>query len=366
MHRGRRTPHIGTCTAVAAVVLAMLAIPAAASGPPRWTVRATPAAHDFAIRSVSCRGTGCVAMASECSPGGCGGLLPGKSFSSANAGASWRLGTFPAGEGNPNAVSCGSPTFCVVTATKGPLGPSASSTILVTRNAGASWAVHVAAYSLGPAACASPTSCVALGTPKSGGSQTSVTLRTTTSGASWSAARFPANKGYVQSVACPGPTSCVAVGSNTVGTTAIVFLSTNLGASWRQISVTPAARPARSVSCTGLTCIALAANQVLVSKNGGESWALHGTPIGPTMQSAACLSAAACLLVGDSTTARPSPIAFLSKNGGATWAVQVLPHLTGVLTGISCPSTTSCVAGGDRIQYTGASPTAEFPLVMTY
>jgi hypothetical protein len=253
-----------------------------------------------------------------------------------------------------------------VTATKGPLGPSASSTILVTRNGGASWAVHVGAYSLGPAACASPTSCVALGTPKSGGSQTSVTLRTTTSGTTWSAAKFPANKGYVQSAACPGPTSCVAVGSNTAGTTAIVFLSTNLGASWRQVPVTPAARPARSVSCTGRTCIALAANQVLVSTNGGESWTLHGTPIGPTIQSAACLSAAACILVGDSTTARPSPIAFLSRNGGAAWAVQALPHVTGLFLGISCPSATICVAGGDRIQYTGASPTAEFPLVMTY
>lgn len=360
-------------TGAAMLVTLGVAFPAGVAGaaPFKWTMRGIPAVLSYTMTSVACSGTSCVGLASECGVGGCGGLLPAKAFPSANLGVSWKDAVVPRSVGDAAAVSCGSPTLCVATATKGPLGPRRSSAIIVTRNGGKSWTVDVeAAYSLGPAAaCASATSCFALGTPKTTSSSlTSVGVVTSNGGKSWSKAGFPAKKAYIAAAACASATSCIAVGDTSTYTAGAAFRSQNAGKSWKQIPLPAGALGVLTVSCNGKVCAATTQTQLLVSKNGGKSWTMHLLPVrvGFHVVDAACLSGSRCLLVGYQTESLHSiPAAELSGNGGASWGGQTLPKVDGSLAAIACVPT-SCVAVGLRVVYSGGTPKAEYPLAFTY
>jgi hypothetical protein len=360
----RRTSGI-LAVAVAGALLA-LAGPASATTTPRWAFRPTVAVKDFGLRTVACTSGGCTAIASSCSPGGCGGLLSGASLYSADDGAAWRMGSFPAQEGDANNVACGSRTFCVLSARRGPIGPHIVTVVMVTQNAGASFAVHVeAAYSLGPSACSSVTSCFVIGSPATGSSVSTLTLRTSTSGRTWIPLTFPKGLAYIEGAACGAPTSCVAVGESVAADEAIGFLSANGGISWKQVPLPPTTGAVRTVNCNGLVCIALGATQLLVSTNGGKSWSVHSVPAGAEFESAACLTSKECVLVGGASGSPIRPAADLTHNGGLSWAPQALPSVLGTLSAVTC-SSSSCVAVGDRVTYTGPNPTFEYPLVFTY
>jgi len=378
--RSVSAPRVGAMTmrrlavagATALTVIGVVVPTAAQAGAvaPKWVMRGVPAVNDYPLRSASCSGAGCVALASECSVGGCGGLLPAKSFLSANVGVSWKVAPITAAVGNASTVSCGSPLLCAATATKGPIGPKSSSAIIVTVNGGKSWAVHdEPKYELGEAACGSPTACVALGYVKSASSSmTSMGLVTSNGGRSWTVAGFPAKKGHVIAASCGTPTSCVAVGVDATYTKGVAFLSANVGRSWKQVALPAGALGVGTVSCNGLICAATTSTQMLVSKNGGKSWTLHLAPVatGLYFQAASCLTGAICVLVGyQNQVSRTAPAAEVSRNGGASWVKQALPKLIGSLSGLACEAT-SCVAVGVRLTYVGSTPKAEYPLVLTY
>jgi hypothetical protein len=338
----------------------------AGAAPPKWVMRAVPAVNDFPLKSLSCTGTSCLALSSECSVGGCGGLLPAKAFLSANLGASWKDAAVPSSVGDATTVSCGAPTLCVATAYRGPLSPAVASAIIVTRNGGASWAVHVESqYTLAEAACASSKSCVALGSPRAGSTMTSLDLVSTNSGQSWSKGSFPAIKGYIAAVTCGTATDCVSVGTSATSA-GIALVSANVGKSWKSMPVPAGTTGLRTVSCDGLVCSALSSSQVLTSANGGKSWTVHLLPSSFTVQASACLTATHCVIVGDqNATSHTVPVVELTPNGGASWSNQVLPKLDGSLEDVSCVPT-SCAAAGVRVVFSGATPKAEFPLVFTY
>jgi hypothetical protein len=343
----------------------------ASAAAPTWVMRGIPALGNYPLKSVACSGTECVALASKCSVGGCGGLLPAKAFVSTNVGASWKAAAVPGSVGDASSVSCGSPDLCIATATKGPPGPHSSSAIIVSRTGGKSWAVDdEAVYSLSRAtACATATSCVALGSMKSSSSTLiSLGLVTTNAGKSWSKAGFPAKKAYINAVACGTSTSCVAVGENSEYTAGIAFFSTNVGKSWKQMPLPVGATSVQTVSCNGLDCAAITITQALVSRNGGKSWTMRRLPVvyGRYFQSAACLSGTRCVLVGYQTAStHSSPVAEITGNGGSSWSTQAVPKVDGSLSGVACERGT-CVAVGVREVYTGTTPKAEYPLALTY
>lgn len=345
-----------------ALGVALSSTPVAASSPSaHWALGSVPATRDYPLRSVACTSKGCVAMAEACSPGGCGGPLPGKAFSSSDAGAEWSAGGWPEGTSNPDNIACGSATFCVLSAEKGS-GSSFSYAILVTHNAGASFSVHdETSYTTSAAACASAKACLVLAEARSS-DYTTTTLRTTNAGATWTAAAFPGKDEYVNYAACGSATDCVAIGTSS--DKPVAFHSVNDGASWKKVSVPSAFTGGlSSLSCTAGSCIALSGTQVLLSKNGGSSWTLHGAPSTDAYRAGAC-EGATCVLVGFSETGQV-PVAVITKNGGATWVPQVLPRVRGSLSAVSC-TRTFCVAVGDRVLYTGATATSEQPLAMTY
>jgi photosystem II stability/assembly factor-like uncharacterized protein len=365
--RGVRRRGIGVRGAAAVASLAVALLPGVAGGAGlTWTARNVPAVKNFPVHYASCSGKGCVVLASECAPGGCGGLSPMLPFSSANDGVSWSKGSFPAGGGGATSLSCGSPTFCVASGIKGPLGPRESAALFVTTNAGRSFTVHPERDTLAAVACGTAQACVALGTLK--GATTSFTntgLVTSDGGRSWTTSSFPPGRGYVESMSCGAPTDCVAVGSNTTATSAIVFVSSNVGRSWTPITVPASIRGLGKLSCDRATCIALGGtNQIVVSKNGGRSWVVHPLPTTGNFDAVSCMSATVCVLAGDHLTTPPTPDVLVSHNGGASWAPQALPHEDGTLFGATCEPTV-CVAVGARYTYQGGIATAEFPLVLT-
>jgi len=119
---GTRAAAVIAVATLAAVLLVFLPVGAGAAGQ-MWVARTLPMMKNFPGHSVSCSANGCVALTSECAPGGCGGLARVTPLGSSNAGVSWVKGTFPGSVGAPTYVACASAKACVATATQGPLGP---------------------------------------------------------------------------------------------------------------------------------------------------------------------------------------------------------------------------------------------------
>jgi photosystem II stability/assembly factor-like uncharacterized protein len=171
---------------------------------------------------------------------------------------------------------------------------------------------------------------------------------------------------FVSAISCFAPALCLAVGTDPMQTKGVIYRSLNAGRSWQEVHVPSVTRGLRTISCTGMTCIGTStAYQVVVSKNGGASWALHAIGPRPAIQDASCMSATVCVMVGFSGSSPSMPAAEVSRNGGATWASQRLPRFIGSLTGVDCLPA-HCVAIGVRVAYSGKTPTAEYPKVLTY
>jgi hypothetical protein len=325
-----------------------------------------PAVANYPLKSVSCSGTSCVALASECGIGGCGGLLPAKPFYSTNKGTSWTPGAIPGSVGDAGKVSCGSPTLCIAIATKGPLGPHDSSALIVTRNGGKSWSVTLEPkYILSAAVCASAKDCFALGATKSD-YLTGVSLFSTNGGMTWASGGFPSKLYYIQSAACSSVTACVAAGSDKTYAHGVTLMSSNVGRSWKDVPAPADTLGIQTVDCDGATCLAVNTTQAVISKNGGKSWVLHPLPTGRTYQSGSCFSATQCIVVGYSDTASPeAPAADITGNSGLTWSPQALPKVDGALSGATCEPGV-CLAVGIRVVYAGKTPKAEYPLVLGY
>lgn len=354
----------GSATALALGLLGPTT--SADAAPPAWAMRAVPAASSYSIKWVSCRAKGCVALASECSPGGCGGIQGVKPFDSSNGGRSWRAGVFPVEEGNAEGLSCASSTFCVTTAVQGPLGRHVADTIDLTKTAGASWSSRrEPAWTTGVAACASTTTCFVFASPSRGSFFDTELLRTTNGGATWAGHAYTRAKGYIYGAACSTRTQCVAVGSSEAGGT-FVFVTHNAGASWASVRMPPSASGFSSVSCHVLTCAALGSSTLAISRNGGKSWWVHPLPSGTTQyRSVSCLTGTECVLAGYVPGTPLRPAVEVTHNSGSSWRPMTLPHVLGALFAVQCTSSTSCVAGGARYVYSGATATALYPLVLT-
>lgn len=350
---------------VLAVVPAVAPVGASVARTPRWTQRSVPAASGFGLRSVVCTGSGCVAMAQQCSPGACGSALAGRAFSSPDRGATWVEGGFASGAYDPGALGCGSATLCVVGAVKG-TGAAAGGDVLVSSDAGSTFASHgESAYRTGAAACASREECLVLATTPKDANSTTTTLRTTDGGSTWSAVGFGAKGDDVAAVSCGRPSVCVSVGSSASGKP-VAFTSSNDGAAWHAAKLPKSlVGGLGTVSCDGSTCIATATTQAVLSRDGGRSWSVRKLPVNDDYRAGSCLTATTCVLVGWSLTGRESPVAVLTKDGGKTWLPQALPAGSGSLVAVDCTAG-GCVAVGERLVYAGAVPTQAYPLVITY
>ncbi len=221
--------------------------------------------------------------------------------------------------------------------------------------------------------CSSANACVAVGSFTDGrGNQ--VTLVERLKAGTWSIQRTPnpteATDSRLGAVSCTSPTACTAVGysGNSAGTWSTLAERWN-GAKW-SIQMTPDPAAGGSViQLTGVSCTsATACTAVGSTLNGGLIWAEHWNgirwsiqtipnPTGATLNGVSCTSDLACTAVGgfaDSTGPGAGGLTLAERWNGTRWSIQTTPNPAGPrfdtdqLNAVSCTSSTSCTAVGNR------------------
>jgi hypothetical protein len=178
-------------------------------------------------------------------------------------------------------------------------------------------------------------------------------------------------------VSCPSATTCMAVGTYVDGSGAGLSLAERWnGTSWSRLSTPNPAGAAVSfllgVSCTSASaCIAVGeyfdgsgAHHAFAERWNGASWSLQSVPEpsgsqGSFLSAVSCSSAAGCTAVGSSIESSTFGVfgnTLAEHWDGTSWSIQSTPNPSAVqyLSGISCVSSTACVAVGQSDQGTVA------------
>lgn len=166
-----------------------------------------------------------------------------------------------------------------------------------------------------------------------------------------------AGHGAFNDVSCDSGTQCVAVGADSSGV-GVVATSTNDGSSFTSV-VLPSGTPAlSSVSCVEPgTCVAVGGDDILHSGDNGSTWnaqqiSQFGSGTFETFHGASCQSAALCLVVGIVTLSSPAlnqGIIMVSNDGGSTWALDKLPGPISGISSVACATPARCIAVGSNV-----------------
>ena len=264
-------------------------------------------------------------------------------------------------------VSCTSSLSCI--AVGGSVSAGTILTLVESWN-GSVWSVvpspnpaGATTSGLSGVSCTGPSSCDAVGNAIS--SSATNTLVESWNGSAWSVVSSPNPKGATNSqllaVSCTSVTSCDGVGSTaTSGVTKtlveqlptwIVATSANvIGATNNQLV---------AVSCTGVSSCA-AVGYVIVSgvvktlaeRWNGTAWSVVSSP-NPTsatlsiLLGVSCVSSSSCVAVGKFATSTATKTLVESWNGSA-WSIVASPNPTtvGFLMSVSCSTGSSCTAVG--------------------
>jgi hypothetical protein len=279
-------------------------------------------------------------------------------------------------------VSCVSTNFCIAVGSdeRG----TAGTTELTERWNGTSWSElpisppsGVRVSQLRSVSCVSSTSCTAVGDGYKG-LATAVSIGEQFNGVQWTSQSipFPAGASYVQlqGVSCPSSRVCVAVG--TVGSRSpssggeFTLADRWNGTKWIQLSSvnTPGAlyRGFEAVSCpTNAYCIAVGndtnragENTTLSEVLTGSKWSSVRTPATPggdfrNLFGVSCPSTTDCVAVGYYDTVGRIYNSVADQWSGTAWARQPTPNATietvySELFGVSC-STSACSAVGNSL-----------------
>ena len=364
---------MGVITIVSALAFDLAHTGVAQAAPATWFITPTPSGP-HALYGVSCvSSTRCVAVGSTTKGAGIQRTL----VESWN-GTKWSVASSPNQGSGVNAlygVSCIGPTKCVAVGSYY-ANPTAEETLVESWN-GHAWSITPSPNQgsggnlLVGVSCTSSTDCVAAG-EYGNASNVQQTLVESWNGNAWSIIPSP-NEGSgaddLDGVSCMGPTSCVAVGaysSNPIPTLNLVE-SWN-GTAW---SIIPSPDPAGDVntlfgvSCTSATsCVAVgfskpsvpvlseSVSQNLVESWNGTAWSITPSPDQGSgtnnLNGLSCTSSTNCVAVGLYDT----PGGMMPKNlfeswNGVAWSITPSPDQgmgNGELYGVSCTSSTNCVA----------------------
>jgi photosystem II stability/assembly factor-like uncharacterized protein len=162
--------------------------------------------------------------------------------------------------------------------------------------------------------------------------------------------------GAFDHVDCPAASSCVAVGADS-SLSGLAATSSNDGKSWTS-SIVPSGLPElTSVSCSSTSnCVAVGSGVAITTSDGGASWSAHTIPTSNTgLLGVSCPSGTStCVAVGVTPdVGGPLNGAIITSNdGGVTWSATNTSFPIGAVGGVSCASSTFCVAVGAQILVT--------------
>ena len=266
-----------------------------------------------------------------------------------------------------NGVSCTSATSCVAVG----LYDYGASTLIESWN-GSTWAV-VPSPSEGDnsdlfdVSCTNPegqSDCFAVGTYRPTNNKGAKSLIESFDGTAWSIVPSPnsTRKNVLFGISCTGETFCMAVGySGDLGPDPmfVSLVETWNGTDW-SVGAVPNIAALSSVSCVSSSDCTAAGQHKLATWNG-VSWKVRTTSVGSKgfIGAVTCTSDSDCAAVGQQTVASsPYLRTLVLLWQGGNWSVIPSPNegpSTGKggadnqLLGVSCTSTTKCVAVGDAI-----------------
>jgi hypothetical protein len=304
------------------------------------------------------------------------GSLAGVSTAAAQS-VPWHIVTSPdtsAGEINGlQSVSCTSSTSCVAV---GSYYTGSVDQALIETLSGDSWSITTSPDTstgednvLHGVSCTSSTSCVAVGSYNNGSGYPQ-TLIETLSGTTWSITTSPdtstSEDNFLYGVSCTSSTSCVAVGSYYTGSVDQALIETLSGGSW-SITTSPDTSTGEDnvlggVSCTSSTsCVAVGSynngsgyTQTLIETLSGTTWSITTSPDTSASEfnelyGVSCTSSTSCVAVGYYYTGSAYQT-LIETLSGTTWSITTSPDSStgedNFLYGVSCTSSTSCVAVG--------------------
>ncbi len=324
------------------------AAPSAVAHSPTWHSQRVPAGlADLHVTGISCAKDGkhCASDGYFCPLGGCGGLLLGSVLTTTNGGVTWKKRSVPANVGEFSRISCGSSTFCVAVADKGPIGPHVSYGFLVTSNGGGSWKMVAAPGNRGAqdVSCPGGTTCFATSFNGSNGAID----KTTDGGRSWTSKVTTASS--LTAISCWSTSHCVAIAD---AGSAFMY-TTNGGSSWHVVTA-PGSAEVSAIAC-GSQSACFAAGTIsdtfvaLATTNGGKSWRSQALPSGLVLVGGiACASATRCVVAGSNAK---NPLIMATTNGGSKWARQSEPAGSGALSEVWCSVKSYCIAVGHYAKY---------------
>jgi hypothetical protein len=221
-------------------------------------------------------------------------------------------------------------------------------------------------------ACPSSTFCEAVGVAAAPG------LIETWNGTSWSIPPLPTPDGspYLEGIACTAVSACTAVGFYiNASSSQVPLIESWNGATW-SISPSPSPSGAQDAVLLGVSCITSsyctavghsfngATDQTLVENWNGTAWSITPSPSpsstgAVTLNSVSCTSTSFCVGAGYYVLSSSSEATLIETWDGTAWSITPSPNpsSTGTvqLLGVSCTSSTFCVAVGYDVASTGGS-----------
>jgi hypothetical protein len=331
-----------------------------------WTVRRSPNQSTPAsagLVAVSCT------SASACTAVGSYQDYTGTTNTLAESwnGSTWSVQDTPDAPGplpsRLNSVSCTSAQACIAVGSGN--SRSGNSTQLAKRWDGARWTImstpDLAFGDLSGISCTSANACTAVGSyAPSDGVPAEAALAEHWDGARWTIENVPdpvtgvTAETRLSAVSCLSASDCTAVGLDSQDSSGPLPLAERWdGNTWSIESTAGLITPPSSVSCTSAdACLAVGYDLNGTSSEQAEQWdgmqwTLESLASGVALTGVSCTAASDCTAVG---TSSPSLEAIAEVWNGTVWIPQSLPtpvRIPGVLGGVSCISSSACVAVGN-------------------
>ncbi len=326
-----------------------------ASGSP-WSGSLLPVAAPTPVNSIVA--VTCV-TASKCwgvgSTVGSGGAPNGAAvIATTNGGKSWFNQSIPATAGYLADIACSSQLQCVAVGQ----GQGNQGVSIFTTNGGATWVqspVPPAITDMTAVSCNSDRRCMVIGALITG----NAALVSMSTGATWNqVGTLPDGTVGASGVSCIDDRHCWVTGHTAVGTgqvTGALVGTSNGGITWVSLPIPVGSGFLNAVSCVqgpADSVGSLPGGQITVPTTAPTTHAPPTTP--PTSLPTFGVTGVRCTVVG--TTANTQGVArtghglvFTTDNGGRTWASQPIPASIAGLSSVSCVADYTCVTVGSTI-----------------